>query len=449
VYSIDEHYVNLNMKNRPGKYLTESAAARIMATAFLVIAAVYTSSAQLSLSCNFRNRGEFRYGQGELPDSSKRPALFVNQRTRLILDYNNPKYLVNITIQDARVWGDTEPKCDNGSLDLFEAWIRFYFTEKLSVKFGRQRLIYDDRRLLSETDWNNKGSSHDLAVIQYENTDRLFNSHLGLGINNLSEDKFLSDYNLNYYKYLSFLWIHKKLSDKLGISVIDIIDANQKPGFKDIIYVRNTAGSNLNFEHGRINAGASLYIQHGNISTGEKVLSNFYAAKFSWDIFRNISLILGYDHYSGTDLSDSIKVKTKTNSFSKLYGSNHRFLGYMDYFKKDIASENHGAGINNINIRIENTVSKNIMSQITWHWFALDKEYLSATNKVDRYLGSEIDLMLTYKAGNDISLKAGYSFMVPARSLEIIGEIPEGKSRLAQFGWLQVQFAPTFYSKTN
>ncbi|UCH14406.1 MAG: alginate export family protein [Bacteroidales bacterium] len=416
---------------------------------FLCLCITFSSLAQLSLSGNLRNRGEFRYGQGVLPDSSKKPAFFVNQRTRLMLDYNNPKYLLKITIQDSRVWGDTEPKRDNGSLDLFEAWIKYYFTKKLSVKLGRQRLIYDDQRLLSETNWNNKGSSHDLAVIQYENTERLLSCHLGLGLNNLNEDKFLSDYNLNYYKYLSYLWIHKKLSDKLDISLIDILDANQKPAFKNIIYIRNTAGTNVKLKPGRISAEASVYIQHGNISTGEKLLSNFYAAKFSWDIFRNTSLILGYDHYSGTDLSDSIKVMTKTNSFSKLYGSNHRFLGYMDYFGKDIASENNGAGINNINIRIENTVTKSIRSQITWHWFALDKEYLSATNKVDKYLGTEIDLMLTYKASNDLSIKAGYSFMLPNNTLEIINEIQEGKSRFAQFGWLQIQFNPILYSKTK
>jgi len=449
VYFINKQYVKLNVKNKLSKYITEPATGKRLVTAFLAICIVAGSSAQLSVSCHFRNRGEFRHGQGELPDSSESPALFVNQRTRLILDYNNPKYLVNITIQDARVWGDTEPKRDNGSLDLFEAWIKYYFTDKLAVKFGRQRLIYDDQRLLSETDWNNKGTSHDLAVIQYENTDRLLNCHLGLGLNNLSEDKFLSHYNLSYYKYLSYIWLSKKLSNELDISIIDILDANQKPEQKNIIYARNTAGANLNYKLKKFNAQGIFYLQHGNIKTGEKVLSNFYAAKFSWDIFRNTSLILGYDHYSGTDLSDSIKIKTKTNSFSKLYGSNHRFLGYMDYFGKDIASENHGAGINNINIRIENTVTKNIKSQITWHWFALDKEYLSATNKVDKYLGSEIDLMLTYKAGNDISLKAGYSFMLPNRTLEIIDEIEEGESRFAQFGWLQVQFTPAFNSKTN
>jgi hypothetical protein len=437
------------MRNRPGKYITDPEIVKRLVNTLLAIGLVFTSSAQLSVSCNFRNRAEFRDGQGELPDSSKRPALFVNQRTRLIFDYNNPKYLVNITIQDARVWGDTEPKRDNGSLDLFEAWIRYYFTEELSVKFGRQRLIYDDQRLLSETDWNNKGSSHDLAVIQYENNERPVKCYLGLGLNNLNEDKFLSDYDLSYYKYLSYIWISKKISNELEISIIDIMDANQKPGQKNIIYVRNTAGTNLNCKLKKFNVQGIFYLQHGNINTGEKVLSNFYSAKASYDILNNTTLILGYDHYSGTDLSDTVKTKTKNNSFSILYGTTHRFLGYMDYFGKDIAAENHGAGINNIFVRIKNIITDNVSSQITYHWFALDKEYLSPAYKVDKYLGSEMDFMLTYKISNEISLRAGYSFMLPNETLEIIYNIPEGESRFAQFGWLQVQFNPTFYSKTR
>jgi hypothetical protein len=449
VYFTKEKYIKLNMKNKPGKCFTDSAAVKRFTGSLLAIGIVIASSAQLSVSCNFRNRGEFRHGQGELPDSSKRPALFVNQRTRLIFDYNNPKYLVNITIQDARVWGDTEPKHDNSSIEMFEAWIKYFFTDKLAVKFGRQRLIYDDQRLLSETNWNNRGTSHDLAVIQYENTDRSLSCHLGLGLNNLSEDRYLSDYKLNYYKYLSYIWLSKKLSNTLDISVIDILDANQKPDQKNIIYARNTAGTNLNYKLKKLNVQAIFYLQHGNIKTGEKVLSHFYSAKASCNIFKNTSLILGYDHYSGTDLSDTIKTRTKNNSFSKLYGSNHRFLGYMDYFTKDIASENHGAGINNLFLRVENNISGKISTQITCHWFSLDKEYLSPANKVEKYLGSEIDLVFKYKPVNYISLQAGYSFMLPNSTLEIINEIEKGESKFAQFGWLQIQFMPTFYSKTN
>jgi hypothetical protein len=436
---------NHHISNHTGKF--QGALYSVIAVICLLSCPLNGLQAQLSLSANIRNRTEFRDGQGILPDSSDKPALFVNQRTRLILDYSDPKFLVNITIQDARVWGETEPKRDNGSLDLFEAWIKYYFSDKLALKFGRQRLIYDDQRLLAENNWNNKGASHDVAILQYENDDKKTDCHLGIGINNLSEDRFLSDYTLDYYKYLSFLWLHKKLPGKIDISLIDILDANQKPAYKEIIYARNTAGTNVNFKQDKIGAAASFYIQHGSLKTGQKVLSHFYAAKFAWNILSNTCITMGYDHYSGTDLSDS--TETRNSSFSKLYGSNHRFLGYMDYFGKDIASENNGAGINNINIRVENEVTKNIKSQVTWHWFALDKEYLSPTDKVDRYLGSEIDFMITYKTGQNISLQAGYSFMLPHSTLEIISEIREGQSRFAQFGWLQVQFTPAFYSKTN
>ena len=184
---------------------------------------------QLSFTGNIRNRSELRYGQGMLPDSSKYPAFFVNQRTRLLLNYKNQKYSVGIIVQDSRVWGDSEPKNVNNSINLFESWIKYHITNNLALKFGRQRLIYDDQRLFSESNWNNKGSSHDIAVLQFENNDKLFAGHIGLGVNAMKEDKFLSDYNLNYYKYLSYIWISKGLTKKLNISIIDILDANQKP----------------------------------------------------------------------------------------------------------------------------------------------------------------------------------------------------------------------------
>ena len=144
-------------------------------------------------------------------------------------------------------------------------------------------------------------------------------------------------------------------------------------------------------------------------------------------------------------MSDTIKTSSETNSFSTLYGSNHRFLGYMDYFGKDISSANFGAGINNFFVNINNSLTHKISLQAIYHWFSLDKEYLSSSNRVNKYLGSEIDLMLTYQVSNDISLKAGYSFMLPNETLEIISGIDAGKSKFAQFGWLQVQFNPIFY----
>jgi len=53
--------------------------------------------------------------------------------------------------------------------------------------------------------------------------------------------------------------------------------------------------------------------------------------------------------------------------------------------------------------------------------------------------------MLTYQVSNDISLKAGYSFMLPNETLEIVSGIDAVKSKFAQFGWLQVQFNPIYY----
>ena len=399
---------------------------------------------QLTVNGNIRSRIECRYGQGALPDSSCMPAFFVNQRTRLSLKYNNHKYSVGLTFQDSRVWGDTEPKKDNNPIGIREGWILYNFNQNLSLQFGRQILSYDDQRLLSESNWNNRGTSHDIAVLRYENEDKYLRCHIGMAVNNSKEDRFLSDYNLDFYKYLSYIWVDKELANGLSLSFIDIADANQKSGKERIVYLRNTVGTNLEYKTGKLNSQGILYLQHGSTGTGKEVLANFLSVKYSYNISSITGLILGFDHYSGTDMSDTTKYERKTTSFSKLYGSNHRFLGYMDYFTGDIASENYGAGINNLYFRINNSITRNIKVQATYHWFSLDKAYLTPEIKVDKYLGSEFDFMLIFKNSDDITLTAGYSFMIPNSTLEVISDILPGHSKFAQFGWIQLVFSPSF-----
>ena len=59
------------------------------------------------------------------------------------MNYFDKQFSVGIVIQDSRVWGDNGPKCDNNSIDMYEGWMKYDFTDRLTVKFGRQVLRYD------------------------------------------------------------------------------------------------------------------------------------------------------------------------------------------------------------------------------------------------------------------------------------------------------------------
>jgi hypothetical protein len=126
------------------------------------------SKAQLSLIGQVRTRTEVRDGLGNLAPLSAAPAAFTSQRTRLIFGYKWDRVTFGMTVQDVRVWGQdaaTISNADGGKLSTHEAWaditlansadttINFKAIQNLSLKIGRQELVYDDVRLLGNLDW--------------------------------------------------------------------------------------------------------------------------------------------------------------------------------------------------------------------------------------------------------------------------------------------------------
>ncbi len=139
------------------------------------------ASAQLSLSGQLRTRTEFRNGQGAPLPKGANPAFFTSQRTRLSLGYTYYRLKFNVTAQDVRVWGqdvstiNRTTTADNNGLMLHEAWAEILLTDTslknkaLSLKLGRQELVYDDQRLLGNLDWLQQARRHDAALLKYEN----------------------------------------------------------------------------------------------------------------------------------------------------------------------------------------------------------------------------------------------------------------------------------------
>ena len=65
-----------------------------------------------------------------------------------------------------RVWGDEEQLQNIASVSAHEAWWEIDFNQCLSLKFGRQELVYDDHRLLGNVGCVHQARSHD-AVLSY------------------------------------------------------------------------------------------------------------------------------------------------------------------------------------------------------------------------------------------------------------------------------------------
>jgi hypothetical protein len=137
--------------------------------------------AQFSLIGQLRTRTEVRDGLGNLVPKGSKPAVFTSQRTRLTFGYKWDRVTFGAAVQDIRVWGQdasTISNADGAKLMLHEGWaditlansadttIKFKAVESLSIKIGRQELIYDDVRLIGNLDWLQQARRHDMALLK-------------------------------------------------------------------------------------------------------------------------------------------------------------------------------------------------------------------------------------------------------------------------------------------
>jgi len=408
--------------------------------------------AQLTLDGEFRNKSMYMDGYKELLNSAKHPYGIIIQRSRLNLNYKNENISYCLSFQDVRSWGQDDYGVSNPSINLFEAWVNFGFNDYWNIKFGRQKIQYDDGRLLSYVNWRDNAVVHDLAIFKYKNSSKLFTADLGLAMNNpASYQNYLTEYTLKNYKYLGYLWLNKSFFDsKLNFSLMNIADINQKPKNTNSFNTRFTTGPYVSFKNENINFKGSYYYQGGKLADGKKVNSFFYGISLGYNLNKSAEISIGYDHYSGTDFKDTVKAKSESSTFDKLYGTAHTFLGYMDYFSGNTSDKTKGAGINDLFARLNYKMNDKHDIELVYHIFSLDKQYIPYTGKesvrLDKDLGQEIDFVYTYKYNKNVNFQLGYFVMLPSETLEKLHDYNKGDSKFAQFIYLMATFKPTFFS---
>ncbi len=178
-----------------------------LAATAVAILSVTKVSAQISLTGQLRPRAEVRDGFSNLTPNSTVPASFVSQRTRLIFGYKWDRLTFGATVQDVRVWGQdasTITPADGNRLMLHEGWadivlankadttIKFKLFDNLSLKVGRQELIYDDARLIGNLDWLQQGRRFDMALLKIVHHG--WQVDLGYAYNQNAENQFGTQY---------------------------------------------------------------------------------------------------------------------------------------------------------------------------------------------------------------------------------------------------------------
>jgi hypothetical protein len=454
--------------------------------------------AQFNISGEFRPRFEYRDGYLKLRDSSQTPYLEILGRNRLIFDYKNEQFMAKFSIQHAYIFGENNYSSDTmtrNTINIYEAWFKYNFIKGVGIKIGRMELIYDDGRLLGNSNWSPKGASHDVAVFQWEAAKVGYRGDFGFAINNTAPTTpFLTSYPLKNYKYMGYLYEQKKfLKDNLTFSILAILDVFQKPNSTvksssthyDTLYVTNTnhdtigttiiptvatstvvtayptqlfgrftIGGTGTYAHKNLKIFMAGYYQAGHFNDGRTINAGFFGGYVSYKVLKPLTLLVGYEKLSGNDYSDTEGLKTKSTSFSTLYPTSHGFYGYMDMFATQVISGN-SAGLTDLYARATVAITGKTSFEATWRMFGLTKGYLPATVKkagdlpyveVDKNLGSEVDMMLVFKPFSNFELNAAYCFFLPTSTMEKLDGLKDGTSKWAQYAYVMLTYKPNFFN---
>lgn len=412
---------------------------------------------QFDISGQIIQRSEFRNGFGQLIAKDADPAAFISHRARLQFKYQFDRLTIYTSVQDIRTFGNTsQVKLSDPFLSVHEAWTEIKLdTSFLTLKVGRQELNYDNARFLGNLDWALQARSHDFVLLKYEKDKIKF--HLGGGYNQDSEKLSGNIFTIaNQYKTAQMIWAAFQ-DKKYNVSFLIWNDGRQYM-IKDTLDVITSKGvrfmptiglPTLKVQFKNTTLSGFYYHQLGKDVTGRN--------KNAFDVNFQIAQVIQFNETQknqllfsiGTEILSGTNSKKKTGdnkSFSPLYGTNHMHNGYMDYFYVGGRGEN-GMGLYDSYLRIKYSINSKSFFSVNAHWFNSQADVYNAGNeKLDAYLGTEIDFTFGYVFFKAFSIQAGYSQMFENNTLKNIQGIGNAKST-QNWGYLMLIYRPNSNKK--
>ena len=388
--------------------------------------------AQFGLSGEIRPRTEYSHGYSTLAAKDQDPSVFTSQRTRLSFDYKMDFLKVGLVLQDARIWG-SQPQLVNNedfATSIHQAWAEMDFSKTIALKIGRQELNYDDQRILGGVAWLQQGRSHDIAVFKYTGK---VNAHIGIAHHENTNRKDNLYDGPDAYKDLQYLWINRK-TEKLNLSLLFL--NNGKPvmvGEKQKSEYSQTFGTHFDIPVQKLAFSGNLYFQTGKDGAGKSLSAFNFLGEANYKSSDRTSWLIGYEMLSGTDYD-----KKETNkSFAPLYGTNHKFNGYMDYFY--VGNHMNSVGLSDGYVKFSTSKNKTAFNADV-HFFASAAQ---VSEDAANYLGTELDLTVTHSLNPAAKISLGYSQMFATKSMEIL-KGGGSKDAFNNWAYLMISITPKF-----
>lgn len=428
------------------------------------------SFGQLVLSGELRPRAEYRHGYQSVADSNQAAGFFVDQRTRINLDYKVEDYEFYVSLQDVRTWGsNSQLNVSDGFLSVHQAWAKVNFKPNWGLKLGRQEIKYDDERIFGNVAWAQQARSHDAAIIQFKNDKTKLD--VGLAFNQMAPSSIGTDYTLaKSYRDMQYLWVNHSFGKKVEASIL-ALNLGQQVNYTDgngnsakSINYTQTVGTHTKMNFGKFKLNFNGYLQTGSpaVNPVKPIFASLLGLDASYSPVKSFVLGLGYERQSGKSETDTTTAYTdRSYAFTPWFGTNHKFNGFMDYFY--VGNGHGGVGLQDVYLKLK-------YKQESWsvgldaHVFmsaaeVMDPVEFASTGNIqamNSMLGTEFDLSFMYKLKKEVTLKAGYSHLLASETLSILkgttyttgANAGAGRTdQINNWGYVMLIFKPTFLIK--
>ncbi|OGQ57377.1 MAG: hypothetical protein A3J24_00040 [Deltaproteobacteria bacterium RIFCSPLOWO2_02_FULL_53_8] len=316
------------------------------------------------------------------------------------------------------------------TLDLHESYVNIdkLVGAPVSLRVGRQELAYGDQRLIGSFGWSNNGRSFD--ALKFAVTSEPANVDLFTAKISEAAGKDQDFYGL-------YATIKAIPSNTVDFYILSLRDNSKGTAATAMVSNNTTAATiatggiikqqNLNTYGLRLNGGLTGidYTVEGAIQTGQienattkyKMNGRAFAAKAGYTLTAPVKIRVGaeYDYASG----DKDAADNKLTTFFNLFPTNHDKLGYMDYqawrnvkafnlnVKADVTSDlSLYAGY--WNFKLANKADA-WYGAATWNTTATGTLRAASSTNTASDIGSEIDLVVSYKYNPAVTVDLGYS----------------------------------------
>jgi hypothetical protein len=364
---------------------------------------------------------------------------FVLFRTRFWAGYSPTDWLTIFGEgQSSSSTGDQRqpnPQAD-GPADLYQAYVVLGGIKDLalSLKVGRQELVYGDERLVGCSDWDNVGRVFDGVKLRYEDSFGwvdAFTSRVVIP----NDDAFDQP---NWYDVFSGVYGSTRnlvpktelqlyfFADNVGAGSPQIVTTYGRGNSPRDIYTIGTrfqslpgqwhgwdlngefAGQFGDFQYPRGTPGVVNGQRLGQLAAAAHIEGGYTFAETDW----KPRLALGFDYATGDDNPND----KNHNTFVNLFPTNHKFYGAMDFFSwQNIIDPYFKASIAPV---------KGLSLALTYNifWLATTSDFFYQVGQAPRttggyaihpqngsFAGQEVDFVATYTPAKFLQLQAGYA----------------------------------------